>query len=549
MSPRVLLSSIIQPFGPRHGDGFFVTADSNHQIFWAQDAFRIQTTNNQWGIEFIAANIQAPTTCLHYPSMRQFLRELRRGYDYLGIAFVASTRHKMEAMVRAARQHAPNTKIVLGGYGTTQIQETDAIADHVCRGEGVAFMRQLLGESSDPPLVQPDITQTQTLFSLPMPNPTGFVFAGLGCPNGCDFCATSHFFKRKHIPFLKSGDSVVQAMVDLRRRHQNLNSFTVIDEDLLLNESRGREFLTAMRSSNLPPLSLSVFSSVKALSQYRASELVEMGIDVVWVGYEGQRANYGKQAGRSYEELFSDLRHHGISVLASAILGLDYQTEEIVKQEFEELLRLEPTLTQFLIYGPNFGTPLHARMLAEDRLDQVAMSQPNKLDGCSLLFRHEHFSTKQIQTLQRKLYHEAFARLGPSVFRVVANWLEGYRTLRDHPQPRVRDKARRYGEDIHQALPALAGSRYFAPLASQDWLSELQQEITDVIGPMSKKQQLLAHLIPAMFRLTRLRMTHGIGMQPTHSRHSHRWPNKSFRLMQRLLEGPLAGPARRAADS
>ena len=34
---------------------------------------------------------------------------------------------------------------------------------------------------------------------------TGYVFAGLGCPNGCDFCATSHYFKRRHIRFLPDG--------------------------------------------------------------------------------------------------------------------------------------------------------------------------------------------------------------------------------------------------------------------------------------------------------------------------------------------------------
>ncbi len=43
-------------------------------------------------------------------------------------------------------------------------------------------------------------------------------------------------------------------------------------------------FLEAMRESELPPLSLSCFSSVKALSQFAATDLVEMGIDWVWVG-------------------------------------------------------------------------------------------------------------------------------------------------------------------------------------------------------------------------------------------------------------------------
>ena len=54
-----------------------------------------------------------------------------------------------------------------------------------------------------------------------------------------------------------------------------------------------------------------------------ASELVEMGIDWVWVGYEGQRAGYAQMNGPSYEELFNGLRAHGICVMASMIIGFD----------------------------------------------------------------------------------------------------------------------------------------------------------------------------------------------------------------------------------
>ena len=38
-----------------------------------------------------------------------------------------------------------------------------------------------------------------------------------------------------------------------------------------------------------------------------------MGIDGVWVGYEGTRSGYAKQAGRTYDELFTELREHGIA--------------------------------------------------------------------------------------------------------------------------------------------------------------------------------------------------------------------------------------------
>ncbi|NOZ02506.1 MAG: hypothetical protein GXP54_11530 [Deltaproteobacteria bacterium] len=384
---KVLLSSVCQPFGVKHGDGLGVSAEGSHQIMWAQGIFRARATTTQWGIDFIAENLKAPTVTLHYPTMKQFITEIEKGYGYIGIAFVASTHHKMVPMVQAIRKHAPSSKIILGGYGTAMGDEKLApYADYICHGEGVAFMRELLGETINTGFVQPDICQRQSMFSVPLLGQTGYVFAGLGCPNGCDFCVTSHYFQRKHIRILPDGPSILGAIRDLRSKHPDMTDFWINDEDFLLNESRGRGFLEAIRQSDLPPLALCIFSSVKALSRFRASELVEMGIDWIWVGYEGKRAGYSKMNGRSYRELFSDLHQHGISVMSSMIIGFDYHTPEIIAQEFDELVSLRPSLSQFLIYGPAFGTPLHDRMKAENRLlPEDWMSY--KHDGFYLTFK------------------------------------------------------------------------------------------------------------------------------------------------------------------
>src|SRR3970040_1506617 len=136
-------------------------------------------------------------------------------------------------------------------------------------------MRELLGEADAPP-VQPDITQTGNLFSMEILGTTGYVFAGLGCPNGCDFCATSYYFKRKHIRLLPDGRAILDAIHRLRELHPGMTSFWINDEDFLLNEKRGRESLPAIRASGLPPVSISIFASVKALSKFTPSELVEM---------------------------------------------------------------------------------------------------------------------------------------------------------------------------------------------------------------------------------------------------------------------------------
>jgi len=519
---RVLFSSVIQPFGAQHGDGFGVSYEGSHQLMWAQGIFRPRTTTTQWGIDFIAHNLQAPTTTLHYPTLAQFIAELRKGYDYVGIAFIAATVHKMIPMVEAARRHAPKTKIVLGGYGTAMGAEVDAYADHVCRGEGVAFMRELLGERVDAPIEQPVVTQTQPLFSRQLGGRLGYVFAGLGCPNGCDFCATSAYFKRRHIRFLPDGESILRAMERLRDVYPDMTDFWINDEDFLLNEKRGRGFLEAIRRSDLPPLALAIFSSPKALSKFTASELVEMGVDWVWVGYEAERAGYSKMEGRPYRELFADFHRHGISVLASMIIGYDYQTPEIIEAEFDELMSLRPSMTQFLIYGPAHGTPLYERMAAEGRLIQDAFSDSSKKDGFSLGFEHPHIGPEEMVAIQRRLYRQAFERLGPSIYRVAEDWLTASVTLKDHPAPRARAKGARLGEAAHQALLVGRASKRYMGREAAVWTEELMQRLEAETGPLTLKERLMSKAAPALLWHLDTKRRLGIGEQPTFTRRTYR---------------------------
>jgi hypothetical protein len=369
---------------------------------------------------------------------------------------------------------------------------------------------------------------------MPLLGKVGYVFAGLGCPNGCDFCATSHYFKRKHIKFLPDGPSILGAIQRLRGIFPDMVDIWINDEDFLLNKSRGRGFLEAIRKSDLPPLALSIFSSVKALSQFKASELVEMGIDWVWVGYEGKRAGYAKMQGRPYPELFADLHDHGISVLASMIIGFDYQTPEIIQEEFEELMSLRPSMCQFLIYGPAAGTPAHKRLKSEGRFLDEIMNDHSKHDGFYLGFKHPHIGPDEMVSIQRDLCRKEFEQMGPSVFRVVDDWLTGYANLKGHPAVRVRDKARRYKHMSHKAMMLLRASQRHVNRRSADRLERLYQRIAAQTGPMTRREHLAAKLVPAMLRYTAFKLRHNIGEQPEFTRRTFR-TGKFLRLPEASL--------------
>jgi len=74
-----------------------------------------------------------------------------------------------------------------------------------------------------------------------------------------------------------------------------------------------------------------------------------MGIDGMWIGYEGTRSGYEKQSGRPVAEVFTEFRDHGITILASMIVGFPYQNRGIIQEELNGLLSLKPAFSQFLV--------------------------------------------------------------------------------------------------------------------------------------------------------------------------------------------------------
>lgn len=519
--------------GPEYGDAPSVGYELLYrQVTRAQGIFSPRTVNIQFSLEYIAENLDAPTVVLQYPSKRELIRELRKGYDYVGISFLMAIFHRVKEMVALIREHAPNTKIVLGGYGTVLTdEELKPYADYICREEGVGFMRRLLNEPEIPmPYKHPLIVSNLKVFGWKV-SATGKIFAGLGCPNGCDFCCTSHFFKRKHIKLLPDGKDIYAVIERYLAMDPDL-VFLIIDEDFLLNKKRAMQFRDAVLAGG-KPLSIFAFSSVKAISQYTVTEILEMGIDGFWIGYEGTRSNYAKQQGRPIEDILTEFREHGITILTSMIVGFDYQTPDVVAQEFAGLMKLKPALAQFLIYGPVPGTPFGERVVREGLLRDEYVRDRNAMyriaDGFTAGMKHPTLSSKEIEGLQRWCFDEDFQRLGPSIIRVLETQLLGYRKLKDSPNPFLRRKADVYAESLRCAYPVFLASRLFGPNANvRRWIGRLEQQIYSELGAPTSSDRLksIAGIAAALWTAFTLRFNlfqHPRLMRTTYRLPANRW--------------------------
>jgi haloalkane dehalogenase len=546
MPKKILLTSVCRPLGPSQGDAPSVGYELLYgQVTRAQGLFSPRTVNIHFSLEYIAENLDAPTVVLQYPSKSELIRELKKGYDYVGVSFLMAVMHKMKEVVALIRHHAPNSKIVLGGYGTMLKDEVlKPYADYICREEGVGFFRRLLAEPEIPmPFKHPLLVSWLKVFGWKVSG-TGKIFAGLGCPNGCDFCCTSHFFSRKHIRLLPEGKDIYAVAERYLDLDPNL-VLLIIDEDFLLNKKRAMEFRDCVLKGG-KTLSIFAFSSVKALSQYTVEEILEMGIDGFWIGYEGTRSGYAKQQGRPIEEIIQEFREHGITILTSMIVGFDYQTPEVVAREFDALMRLKPALAQFLIYGPVPGTPFYERIIKDNLLQDVYTTNRDlfyrRADGFATMVKHPTLSAKQIEDLQRWCFKEDFERLGPSVFRTLEARLLGYQKLKNSSNPWLRRKAEFYAKELRGAYPAFLAGRLLGPnRAVRHWVADLERRLHAELGVPSPRERFKSALAVAAAAWTGLTLKLDLFQHPKLMRTSYRTPEKrwaGFDLWEELLHKP-----------
>ncbi|HMC63140.1 MAG TPA: cobalamin-dependent protein, partial [Candidatus Solibacter sp.] len=222
---RILLSSV---FGPYAQDDAYGSRAINpmelyhNQVTRGQGSFSLRSFHRSWGILMIQGNISAPCAVLDFPTRDAFARELTaHHYDIVGISSIVVNVGKVREMCRMVRELSPGSTVVVGGHiaaipGVEQLLD----ADHIVKGDGIAWMRQYLGEEVDAPIRHPDFSSAFDfrVLGVKVPEAAGTasatIISSVGCPMGCNFCATSAFFggKGKILNFYETGEQLFRLM-------------------------------------------------------------------------------------------------------------------------------------------------------------------------------------------------------------------------------------------------------------------------------------------------------------------------------------------------
>lgn len=436
---RLLLSSVFGPFGvdDEYGRRLNVMELFHNQVTREQGLFSLRMNHPSFGLYLIAENLRSQTTVLDFPSFESFKKELKRGYDFVGISFITANIKKAVAMADYVRKHHPKTKIVLGGHATGLSNIKELVpCDHICKGEGVAFFRQLLGEDVQAPVVHPIMKSAlnRRVMGVPLAVNAAVLIPGLGCVNACRFCATSHHFQKSYLGFLNSGEELFNTMKQIEKK-LGFNEFFVMDENFLKNRARAEELLSIMEKEN-KYYYMGVFSSAETINSVGVEFLAKLGIDFVWVGVESKRDIYAKTRGIDLAKTINDLRSYGIQVLGSGILFLEHHNKETIFEDIEYLVGLETDFVQFMELGPLPGTALYEDYEKSGKLRKdVPFEEWHGQD--KIWFHHEKFTREESSYFLKLAFQIDYERQGPSLLRLADTALRGYKTVSSHPNSRI----------------------------------------------------------------------------------------------------------------
>ncbi|MCX6901041.1 MAG: cobalamin-dependent protein [Verrucomicrobia bacterium] len=506
----MLLTSVFGPYAQHdeHGSRPDKPMELYHsQVTRTQEAFSLRMFHRSWGLMLIHANINAACALLDFPTLDRFVEEITTNrYDIVGISAIMPNVDKVRTMCELIRRHLPAATIVVGGHVANVSQIEERIdADHIVKGEGVTWMRRFLGEDPDRPVRHPHIVSgiAPRTMGIRLSEKPGDVAATLipsvGCPLGCNFCATSAMFggKGNVVHFYRTGDELFEVMCELEKA-MGVRSFFVMDENFLLYRQRALRLLDLMIERD-KSWSLYVFSSVNVLRSYSIEQIVGLGISWVWMGLEGENSRYTKLHGADTLQLIRTLQSHGVRVLGSSIIGLEEHTPDNIDAVIDFAVNHDTEFHQFMLYSASPGTPLYAELQASGALSH-GFPEADLHGQFKFNFKHPHIRNGDETEFLIRAFQRDFEVNGPSVVRIARTVLQGWRRYKNHPDLRIRN---RFAWEARDLPVAYAGTLW----AARSWFrsqpvlaAKISQVLNDIYEECGVKARLVAPLVGRYLR-------------------------------------------------
>ena len=400
---------------------------------------RVGNVSGRW----LAANISTPSKVVDKPMTLDVLRAELEADEYTHIcvtAFLDGYRD-FEICMRYLMENYPNITRALGNAGA-QYEQFRRFFDeeNICYGDGVPFLREMLGEPLDREYRIPTIIgHIQLLGSDDWLFPAGVLTTAIGCPHRCDFCLTSAMFQGTYNGYDFTAQDIYDA-IKAMEKEIGFNEFFVFvaESNALIDKRLWYEVFDLFRGEEgryglIAPVSLDVLDGYD-LDRLQGSA---MRIDIANIGLESINSReYSKLSNKKVKETLEKFERYGISVWGTFLIGYPGQSLEDIREEVDGLIELNPTMPALLNLRPIKGTQIY---------DELSKDGKIKSDYLDIGYRfgfmtYEHDSIgeefTQLPRMMLEMYDYIEGRTGHPFLRIleVQAYQKDTNNIRSHEQ-------------------------------------------------------------------------------------------------------------------
>lgn len=507
LDSRILLTTPAYPY-PTLPANDSLTDATGQRFTKGDDIFTIVSHTHCFAAHILAQNIEEPAVVLEYPRWEDFTAEVDRGYPIVGISAYPVHLERVMEMCQYVRRRSPGSQILLGSYAAQAFEASYGsevkrrYVDHVVVGEGVSFLRSLLGH---PPIrhikqaLMPKAGGAPPYLSRHPGGCIGFLVSGLGCIGGCDFCSTTSQFSQVRTQLL-SPDELVEHIHLYAEHFPQVSQVFVIEED----HFRYPGYLHRMKQyweSNpavVEKLDWFGFGSIDHIARFADKfgwdALAEIGIGCIFIGVESKFAGehgYSKRTKADAREVFRRLHSMGIRTVGAWMCGWDFHHHGNVMEDLNYFVSLYPTYQQLTRVSPFPGTPLWERLRAEGRVDEVPWEDVHFWSGAQ---KNVAFESHETLNITEHGYDLLYRTWGPSTLRRLDVQLEGYAFCMRSDNPILRrHKSLFFKRQCAMLWTNLRAMDRFAPNGVvRRRVRKIDDKYRRLIGPPTPTMQMLA---------------------------------------------------------
>ena len=317
----------------------------------------------------------------------------------------------------AAEYQRRGVKVVMGGFHATLwtdevLQYADAVVVGPAEGSWPQVLQDFQAGSlqrlyrSERDYPWGGILPRREIYADKKYLPLALVEFSRGCRFHCNFCAITAFTKGSHR--FRPPDEVAE---EIRRTGQKI--VFLIDDNIAANPPAAYELCKALK-----PLGIQWVSQISvdaAADPKLVSAMADSGCIGVLIGFETLREDLIQRLNKrcnvsmaSYERALDLVREHGICVYGTFLFGIDGDKEDSFPLGLEFMEKHKLFLAAFNHLVPFPGTPLYAKLEAENRLCYPAWWLSEEFRFGHVPFKPTHIGADRLAHLckvfRRKFY-------------------------------------------------------------------------------------------------------------------------------------------------